>query len=94
MKQKFTMSPFKVPLRSNFDTPIFLQKTKVEVPNKQHAKAFLYTKSRSIFFWARFLGIFRPPLFKCESQRHAVLSKKLADMTSMTQPVQMKLVLF
>ena len=83
---------FKVPLRSNFDTPFFLQKCKLEVSNKQRAKPFSDTKLGSISFEARFLMFFRPPLFKCESPRHAVLNTKLADMTSMTQPIQMKLV--
>ena len=82
----------KVPLRSNFDTPFFLQKCKLEVSNKQRAKPFSDTKLGSISFEARFLMFFRPPLFKCESPRHAVLNTKLADMTSMTQPIQMKLV--
>ena len=81
-----------MPLRSNFDTPFFLQKCKLEVSNKQRAKPFSDTKLGSISFEARFLMFFRPPLFKCESPRHAVLKTKLADMTSMTQPIQMKLV--
>ena len=85
-------SAFKVPLRSNFDTPFFLQKCKLEVSNKQRAKPFSDTKLGSISFEARFLMFFRPPLFKCESPRHAGLNTKLADMTSMTQPIQMKLV--
>ena len=65
---------------------------KVEVPNKQHAKPLGNTKTGTTFFSNQFLVFFRPPLFKCESPRHAVMSKKLVDMTSMTQPVQMKLV--
>ena len=81
-----------MPLRSNFDTPFFLQKCKLEVSNKQRAKPFSDTKLGSISFEARFLMFFRPPLFKCESPLHAMLNTKLADMTSMTQPIQMKLV--
>ena len=63
---------------------IFLQKNKVEVPNKRVNKPFQDANNKSLFLGGVNVVFLRPPLIVRESPRHA-------DMTSMTQLASFKI---